>query len=315
MRVSLARVLPLFMSLVFLGCDIGDLAVSARHKEDFEHTYPFSSGGRLSVESFNGSIDVIGWDREEVLVEGTKYASSEELLAALKVDIVATEDFIQVRTVRPSGRRGNMGAKYIIHAPRRIELDRLTSSNGSIKVDDAEGTARLKTSNGRIEVARFSGSVEARTSNGGISLGDTEGDAILETSNGSIKAEHVGGSVNARTSNGRINLGVFGDGGGKPIKARSSNGSVTVTLERQPTSDIEISTSNSNITLRAPAALAASLEASTSNSSIKTDFDVTIQGTQRKSRLNGSINGGGPRIELDTSNGGIRIEKIGAEGA
>ncbi len=104
-----------------------------------------------------------------------------------------------------------------------------------------------------------------------------------------------------------------GDGGGKPIEAHSSNGSVTLTLEKQPSSDVTITTSNSSITLRAPASLAGNLQADSSNGSIKTDFEVTVQGAQKKNRLHGPINGGGPRIELDTSNGGIRIEKLPGE--
>ncbi len=87
------------------------MAASASYKEDFDYNYKFAPGGRISVESYNGSIEIVAWDKDEVHVTGTKYASSEALLAAIKVDIVATDDFIQIRTVKPSGRRGKHGCE------------------------------------------------------------------------------------------------------------------------------------------------------------------------------------------------------------
>ena len=47
-----------------------------------------------------------------------------------------------------------------------------------------------------------------------------------------------------------------------------------------------------------------------SASSITSDFDVMTHGTQSKNRLEGQINGGGPLIDLSTSNGSIRIQKL-----
>jgi hypothetical protein len=56
----------------------------------------------------------------------------------------------------------------------------------------------------------------------------------------------------------------------------------------------------------------ASLKANTSNSSIDTDFDVTVRaGELRKSSLEGAIGGGGgPILDLTTSNGGIKVLRL-----
>ena len=42
---------------ILAGCDIDDMGGAfERHTEDFHFNYPMKSGGRLSVDGFNGSI-------------------------------------------------------------------------------------------------------------------------------------------------------------------------------------------------------------------------------------------------------------------
>jgi DUF4097 and DUF4098 domain-containing protein YvlB len=283
------------------------MASSARFKAEFQETHPLRPGGRVAVETMNGSIEVNGWDRDEVEITGTRYASSEDLLAALKIDVVATDGFVQVRTVRPSGRRGNMGASFVLHVPRLVLLDRLEASNGAITIKDIEGDVRLKTSNGRISIEEVKGTVEADTSNGGVTLANSSGPAKVKTSNGNIKADGVYGYLDAKTSNGSIKARMLKVDSSRPIQMRSSNGGIELTIDEALTADIIASTSNASITVRAPDSLAAKIKASTSNGSIKTDFDV--EGTIKKSMVEGVISGGGPLLDLGTSNGSIRLLK------
>jgi len=310
MRADFGKVVPLAAVLVLAGCDIEQLTGSARFKEDFHYNYRLKPGGRLSVENLNGSIAVHSWDQDEVEITGTKYASSQALLDALKIDVAATDDFIQIRTVRPSGRRGNMGAKFVIRVPGRVELNRITSSNGSIDVEGIEGGARLRTSNGKIRVADLKGDLEVSTSNGSVTLTNTRGSAVIKTSNGSIRTDGVHGHFEAHTSNGSIRAQIFGDGDGRPIEIHTSNGSIDLTLMEQPSADVIVTSSNSMITVHAPASLAAQLKAETTNAPVHTDFEVTIKGSRKKTRLEGTINGGGPLIRLETSNGTIRLLKL-----
>jgi hypothetical protein len=53
----------------------------------------------------------------------------------------------------------------------------------------------------------------------------------------------------------------------------------------------------------------ARLSAHTSNSSIETDFEIRAQGELSKNRLEGVLGSGGPLIDLNTSNGSIRLVK------
>ena len=69
-------------------------------------------------------------------------------------------------------------------------------------------------------------------------------------------------------------------------------------------------TTNGGIEISLPGHVAADLKARTTNGSIETDLPVTIKGSFAKNRLSGSINGGGATIELQTTNGSIRIREM-----
>jgi DUF4097 and DUF4098 domain-containing protein YvlB len=252
-----------------MGCDIEDWGHSERYTQDFSYSYDMKPGGRLYLESFNGSVEISGWDRETAEITGTKYASSQRDQDALKIDIVTSEDSVRVRTVRPSERRGGMGARYVIRVPRRTSLEQVQTSNGRISVQDIEGDARLHTSNGRV-VAR-----------------GLHGNLKVETSNGKVEADLIDGAVVIRTS----------------------NGSVSLTLDAPPKKDVEIKSSNGSITLRMPDNAGGRVEAHTSNSSVSSEFNVATTKEARKNELEGTIGGGGPTLRLSTSNGSIKLLK------
>ena len=308
------RLLVLSMAaglLGFVGCDIDDLDIggSERFSQDFHYSYPLQPGGRLSVENFNGSIEISGWDQDTVDISGSKYARTAELRDALKIEVEHTADSVHVRTARPSDRRGNMGAKYIIKVPRRTELERIASTNGSIHTTDLEGPARLKTSNGSVRAENLHGSLDAQTSNGGIDIQDLEGSATVHTTNGHIHAEDVRGSFEAETTNGGIRVHLTKPEASRPVKLETSNGTIELTLDAMNQNEIRASTTNGGITVHLPEHVGANLIADASNSSISTEFDVQTQGALSKHHLEGKIGSGGPTIDLSTSNGSIRVMK------
>jgi DUF4097 and DUF4098 domain-containing protein YvlB len=294
--------------IVLAGCDIEDMGGSfERYHEDFHYNYPMKSGGRLSVDSFNGSVEVSAWDQDTVDISGTKYARSQEETADLKIEVDHSPDSVSIRAVRPSLRHGNYGAKFAIKVPRGVMLDHLTTSNGAIRTSDGIGPARLKTSNGRVEVVRLKGPLNADTSNGSVELQDIDGAVEVHSSNGHIRAEGVRGGFDATTSNSSIHAVLDRLDG--PVRVQSSNGSIDLTMPPGAQSAVRAHTSNSGITLHLPGEVNARLSAGTSNSSITTDFEMRMRGEISKHHIEGTLGSGGPLIDLSTNNGPIRITK------
>ena len=308
------RLFPCFALLALAGCDIDEAwADSQKFTEDFHHSYALKSGGHLELESFNGSVEIYGWDQEAVEVNGTKYASTKDMLAEIKIDISNTADSIVIRTVRPnwggSGFRGQRGVKYRIHVPRKLQFDRVATSNGPMRLEGVEGRGRFRTSNGAIHLISYQGDVEANTSNGRIDLDRFSGSASLTTSNGRIEAKGVKGFLDAHTSNGPIDVETAGLDPARPARLETSNGPVTVRLNGKGGPEVRARTSNGGITVRLPEGAGARVRAHTSNSAVTTDFPLNNVTNMSKSHLDGTIGAGGPLLDLTTSNGQIRIAK------
>ena len=278
-----------------------------RFSKDFHSSYPLKAGGRLSVETFNGSVEISGWDRDTVDIDGTKYGPSQEEADDLRVDMDTSPDSVSIRVPRPTERRNNQGARLVIKIPRNTQLDRITTSNSSIRTEDGAGSTRLRTSNGSIRVVDLRGDLEAETSNGPIELQGVGGNVRAHTSNGHIRAERVEGSLEANTSNSGVNADVAS--ADKPVRIDTSNSGVELTLPPNFSASVHIDTRNAPITLRMAAGTNASVSARTSNSSIDTEFEVRAHGELSRNRLEGVIGNGGPLIDLTTSNGGIHLLK------
>lgn len=293
--------------LLLAGCEFEDFGGMERYHEDFHYSYPMKSGGLLTVESFNGGVEVSPWDQDTVDISGTKYARTMEDARDLKIEIDHNPSAVSIRAVRPSMRRGNYGARFSIKVPRGVVLDHLVTSNGPIRADDGVGPARLKTSNGHVEVRGLKGSLTAETSNGPIEAQDIAGPIEAHSSNGHIRLENVVGAVEATTSNSSIHATLEKVDGA--VKLQSSNGPIDLSLPPGAQCAVRARTSNNGITVHIPGDVNARLSADTSNGSISSDFEMRMRGEIGKHHIEGTIGTGGPLIDLSTSNGSIRIVK------
>jgi len=300
---SILLVLPLLLA----SCEFDGMQ-SDRFREDFHMTYKLEPNQRVSVENLNGSIEVAGWEKNEVDVSGERYAPTEDYLRQLKVDVQASTSAVRIRTIRPKGlgwSGPSGGVKYLIRVPKQTLLDRIESTNGSLRVEDVQGNAQLRSTNGSIKIYRAQGNFDVSTTNGSIELSAHGGDVKARSTNGGIRANDLNGGLSAETTNGSINARLAG-GTSTPVRLETTNGGIEVTLAK-PANGLHASTSNGSITLKLPTDLKASIRAN-SGSAVSSDF--AVQGDVEKKRIRGTINGGGPLYELETNNGRIRLERM-----
>ena len=311
--LHLWRAVPLtLLSVGLSGCiDFADFGDSQRYKEDFHLNFPLTAGGTLSIDNSNGSVEIIGWEQNTVDVNGTKFASTKGGLDDVKIDASASNSSaVRLRTIRPMDGHGNSGAQYRIRVPRKVMLDSIVTTNGGIRVEDIDGTARLRSTNGAIRIQKLHGDVEAKTTNGSVEARGVEGNANLYTTNGSIQADVARGSFEARTSNGSINAAVTDATANWPVKDHSTNGSIDLRIEGSRLPDVRAETTNSSVTLHLPQNASARVRAHTAHSRVTSDFEVTRSGSFSKSDLEGTIGSGGPTLELSSTNGSIKLLKL-----
>jgi hypothetical protein len=121
--------------------------------------------------------------------------------------------------------------------------------------------------------------------NGEIQVTDMTGEMRLDTTNGAVKAVGISGVTHASTTNGGVSLDFesLPEGG---ISAETTNGAVVVTI---------------------PKSAKARINARVSNGGISADgLDLAVTEQSRR-RLDATVNGGGPELRLETTNGGVRI--------
>lgn len=295
------------------GCELEDFGFS-RYSQDFHYSYPLKPGGKLSVETFNGAVEVTAWDQDMVEIDGAKYGPSAEAADALKVDIANGPDSIAISVSRSKDFLGNRGARFSVKMSRKSILDHVTSSNGSIVLQGVLGPARLRTTNGSIRVSDSEGGLDAHTSNADIELTDVKGDIVARTSNAHIRAENLKGPLEASTSNSSITASFAQVPFSRSVRLETSNAGVDLALPwtfGAPSGPgVRVSTSNGQITVRLPSSVNAQVLARTNNSSITSDFEMKLQGEARKNHLDAVIGSGGPLLDLSTSNAAIRLLKL-----
>lgn len=124
---------------------------------------------------------------------------------------------------------------------------------------------------------------------------------ILQSSNGEIEITAVSGAVEMRTNNGTVE----GHQLSGPVKARTNNGKVDVELTTL-TGDITLGTNNGEVKLTLPKSSKADFNFELNNGEIDVE-GFTVDGEKSRRRVNGTVNGGGPHIKADTTNGAIHI--------
>ena len=125
----------------------------------------------------------------------------------------------------------------------------------------------------------------------------------VTNTNGAVVISGAAGKVAARTTNGSVTTkGLTG-----PVEARTTNGSVNVDLASVKSERIAVRTTNGSVTLHVPDDARADVVATWTNGGFNVS-DVKMDVSERsRRRFEGKINGGGAPIELQTTNGGIRI--------
>jgi hypothetical protein len=176
------------------------------------------------------------------------------------------------------------------------------AGSGSLTLKDIGATLRASTGSGSITVDSVHGALHATSGSGSIRATGITGAITAKTSSGGIEVEQVGsGQVEVSSSSGTVRLrGVRGG-----LKASTTSGGLTV--QGELSDEWRLSASSGSIRINLPRNQGFELDASTGSGSINVDFPVTTTGTTGRRSLRGSAQGGGPRLHVRTSSGGISI--------
>jgi hypothetical protein len=184
--------------------------------QTFKQTYPLPPGGSFLLDNVNGSVQVDGWDRDEVEVSAVKTSQSDQREVELvKIEVDSTPGKIVVHTRYPKGEGAEVAVEYHVHVPYRILLGHVETVNGSVIVRGVDGSGALRSVNGNVEVTNSTGRFSEKTTNGNVRL--------------ELRQLADGGPMNLETVNGSVVLGLPTTARAD-LKVLSMNGDVTSDL-------------------------------------------------------------------------------------
>ena len=205
-----------------------------------------------------------------------------------KIDVQASSGNTVEIVAEKTARAGSTEAAR--QALERIEIQE-NASPASIRIETKvhRGQGLFSGGNQQVHyVVKVPAAADVRfaTVNGGIELTGLTGRINAETTNGGIKAHNVSGSIDASTT----------------------NGGVEVDLAQVAEAGVKLGCTNGGIVLRLPPDSRATISAQVTNGGIDTSgVQIETTGGVSRRRLDGRMNGGGPRIDIAGTNGGIRI--------
>lgn len=248
------------------------VAVPAASQEEWHWEGSVVRGGQLEIKGVNGNVTASLASGPRTIVDATKDSKRRGDPSEVAIEVVEHAGGVTICAVYPTPAGKEPNECRPGEGGRMSVRDNDTFVNFRVQVP-AGVTFRGKTVNGNVAATGLRGDVRATTVNGNVSVG-TSGSAQAATVNGSIEAV----------------MGRVGSG------------------------DLEFHTVNGGIEIGLPEGAGASVRVETVNGHFDTDFPLAIQGNVSTRRwgprkVEGTIGGGGPRIELKTVNGSIRLRK------
>jgi hypothetical protein len=303
-------------------------------KDAIRDVYARTSGGGIAVMGVSDAEA-----RIEVYIKGNnnRDLSKDEIKERLKEDYDLDVSASGGKLTAVAKNRSSFGfnwknalsISFKIYVPKNVSSD-LNTSGGSIKLSNLAGNQNFSTSGGSLDLEKLSGRINGKTSGGSIKIRDAKDDIDLSTSGGSIDADNVSGNIELSTSGGSITLNrlkgnidaetsggtIRADGINGELRAHTSGGSINLkeisgSVDASTSGggmDIEIqnidkyvtaNNSGGNIHLTLPGNKGMDLKLH--GDRIKVDALSNFSGQQDERNLNGTINGGGPDVNIRTS--------------
>lgn len=279
---------PAIIAMALLGFGLFAATVQA---DDYAKSFTVSNRAGVRVDTNDGSVNVTTGDTQQVefRVEYQGYVLNK----SLQIEASQNGDEVELTARIPRGLHFSLGMIRRVHIEVRMPKD---------------ADLQVRTGDGSIKANGVSGRVDLHSGDGALSVNSLKGSIRLHTGDGSIEAAELDGKCEASSGDGRIRL----SGRFDVLSAKSGDGSVAVEVLHGSKMDSSwsIASGDGGIEVALPADLPATVEASSGDGHISSDIPITVEGVISKSRIHGTMNGGGPTLTIHTGDGSIHLKQL-----
>lgn len=252
---------------------------AAGQTTQFRQSVPFQPGGELVFDTDKGSVTLTGWDRSEVAVfariepderEDADYA--RRVVDAARIEITGGAERLSIRSnfdnVPEKGGRWNY--RQLPHIHYQIQAPRSL-------------VLRLTVDRSRVSLNGFAGRFHLHTDRSPLDARDLSGDVQIKMDRGEVRLDALRGSLNLNTDRSNSRIGAFSIEG-----------------------DSQLDISRGKVEMSVPETQRFSVSARTGRRiTFSSEFPLSRRAVN--DRIEGPINGGGPRLSVDGDRSDVRL--------
>jgi DUF4097 and DUF4098 domain-containing protein YvlB len=286
-------------------------AVSQAQAEEYSKSYAVSGRPTVHVRVDDSRVRVITSDTRQVDFnvkrEGT---SGLELGRGLKINSQQDDDHVELSVLHQPGISIMFTEHHLmteVHMPRDADL-RIETRDGSVDLAAVNGNVTIHSTDGAINASQLTGKIEIQSVDGSIMTDNLKGDVRLHSTDGAITVTHLDGQCDVTSTDGSLRA----EGRFDSLRLVSTDGSVVAKVAEgsRMTSAWSIRTVDGSVDVLLPKNFQADINASTRDGHIKLALPVTVQGEISQSKVQGTLNGGGPELTLKSTDGSIRLGSL-----
>ncbi|MEW6981049.1 DUF4097 domain-containing protein [Colwelliaceae bacterium 6471] len=188
-----------------MGITFASIAMASWAGERVNETLSAEGVTNINIENLRGQIAIIGWDKNEVALEGELDEQSKQLI------FEKSGNRINVKVVVPrhlGNGKNRDGSDLTVNIPKHLSVDfsgvstDVTLSNllGSTEIKSVSGNINANKLQHRIELGTVSGNITSNNLSGKISLSSVSGNIEDKHSNGEVKLKVVSGNIYSQSN-------------------------------------------------------------------------------------------------------------------
>lgn len=289
-------------ALLGLALALAATAAGAQTRK-YDESRPVDATGSVSFSNLAGTLEIAGWDRDEVRLEGVLDDKVE------KVEIDGDRKALTIKVKYKRNLKGSAdGTRLTLRVPQRCALE-------------AEGVSCDVTAGGllgSVAISTVSGELTLRGEPASVSFASVSGDVDVEIDTARLEIETVSGGVRARGKLARIEVAtVSGDvrvetGALRDFEFNAVSGQLILTADPADDASWTIDAHSGDVVLRLPAKLDASFDISAFSGDIDDGYGHKAERTSKHApghELRFTEGKGGARIEISVFSGNVKIVK------
>jgi DUF4097 and DUF4098 domain-containing protein YvlB len=285
-----------------VGMALALAALPALAQQRVDEKRPASANGTVEISNVSGSVRVTGWERAEVAVTGTLGKGTERL------ELSGSGERTVVKVVLPHFATHVDGSDVDVKVPvgSNLEVDTVSADT---TVDKVQGSVRVRSVSGGINVAGMPREFDAKTVSGDLEITAANAPGRAATVSGAVTLRGVGGEVEAKSVSGDVTVK---GGETSRVELQTTSGDVHFAASLAKDGRLDVKSVSGTVDLDLPASTAADFDVTTFSGDITNDFGPAARRTSEYApgkELSFSTGSGGARVVAKSFSGSVHLRK------